>query len=669
MKTPLRIFPRLAVLAVSVAAAAGGLHAAGTTAADFLNIAVGARPAGLGEAFVAVADETSGMLYNPAGLAFSLSPELQTMYSLWPGDIYYGYMGYAQPTFTGTYGLAFQYLSSPATPKIVDGTAAGDFNFYDAAANLLYATRLSETAAAGIVLRGIQSRLDGPAAAAVTGDAGILFRTLEEGFSLGIAGQNLGGTLGGDPLPATYRAGMAFKADLPEQYSDILFSIEAGQTQGQPAYYAAGLEHWGAGTLGLRVGYKYIADDRQRESLDALAPWRAGFSLRVQSLALDYAYQPFASLGEAHRLTLTWRTFGWKMRWRTVPCEVKADPAIFSPNNDGSKDSIFFVPRVTQIKDVKTWTLTLSDADRRPVHTITGRDVVPRIISWEGQTAAGGLVPEGVYTYALTVEGDGHKRAVSNTGTVTADLTPPAASLQLSETEISPNGDALADGATFYVSVSDGHGIDQWQVSVINDRHKTVKVFKSTESAPVDLVWDGTDDYYGLPVPNGVYGVQLTAWDTAGNRAKADADITVNVPPRVEVREVVREVIREIEVKEEKRGLVVNLSSQVLFPIGKTVLRPEAHVTLDELVNLLQTYPDNDVLIEGYTDSSGSSRRNLEISSARAWTVYSYLVNHGIAPARLKPTGYGAAKPVASNATMGGRAQNRRVEIIILKQQ
>jgi outer membrane protein OmpA-like peptidoglycan-associated protein len=638
-------------------------QAAGTTAADFLNIGTAARPAGMGEAFVAVADETSGMFYNPAGLAFMLSPEVQAMHSLWLNDLTYSYLGYSQPTLSGTYGIGFQYLTGPSITGISNGVAGDAFTYYDAAANLLYATRLGETLAAGVTLRGIQSHMGTSDVSTATGDFGLMYRTLQEGFSFGLAGQNLFGTLGDDALPLRYRAGMAFKAALPEHASDILFSLEAGQDNDTKLYYAAGLEHWGAGTLGLRAGYKYYADEQQRQSMDVLAPWSAGFSIRVQSLELDYAYKPFATVGETHRLSLTWRLFGWKTVWRMVPGAVKADPAVFSPNGDSAKDSVFFVPQITDIRDVKNWTLEIFDAGRNPVMKFTGKDVLPKILSWEGQVAEGGQVSEGTYLYVFTAEGDGRKRAKTDAGEITADLTPPAASLQVSNLRLNPDGGSLEKNTTFYVSVSDLYGVDQWQISIVSDRGRTAKVFKSTASVPVEIIWDGKDDYYGAVVPNGTYDVRLVAWDLAGNKTKAAQKVTVNVLPKIEIKEVVK----EIQVKQESRGLVVNLSSQVLFDTGKTELKALAYPSLDEVVNLLQTYAENEVLIEGHTDATGSRQRNADISSGRAWAVYSYLVKHGIAPSRLKPKGYGPNKPVAANTTAAGRSQNRRVEIIILK--
>jgi outer membrane protein OmpA-like peptidoglycan-associated protein len=588
------------------------------------------------------------------------------MHALWLGDLTYSYLGYAHPTLSGTFGLGFQYLTGAAVPKLVNGVRSGDLSYYDATANLLYAKRLSDTFAVGTTLRGLQSQLDASGLTAYTGDVGIMYRTLEEGFSFGAAGQNLFGKLGEDKLPLTCRAGMAFKKSLPEHSSDLLLTMEAVQAEGSPLYYAAGLEHWGAGTLGLRVGYKYVTDEKQRAAMGNLAPWRAGLSLRIKSLSLDYAYQPFNALGETHRISLTWRIFGWGTAWRMVPAQAKADPTIFSPDNDGAKDSIFFVPQVAAIRDIKHWELDIEDAGHLPVMKFTGKDVLPKILTWEGQIEEGGQVVEGKYYYVFTAEGDGRKRARSDTGEIIADLTPPAASLQASNDTLSP-GDPLSRGTTFYVSVSDLNGVDQWQLSVLNGRGRTAKVFKSTASTPVEIQWDGKDDYYGAYVPDGEYDARLTAWDNAGNRSKAS--VRLRVLPRVQVKEVVKEAPQTINVKQESRGLVVNLSSQVLFDTGKSAVKPIAYRSLDEVVNLLQTYPENEVLIEGYTDSTGSRAKNIEISSARAWSVYSYLVKKGVAPVRLKPKGYGPDKPVASNRSQWERAQNRRVEIIVLKKE
>ena len=106
-----------------------------------------------------------------------------------------------------------------------------------------------------------------------------------------------------------------------------------------------------------------------------------------------------------------------------------------------------------------------------------------------------------------------------------------------------------------------------------------------------------------------------------------------------------------------------------MFSSGNSVLKPEAKSSLDETIKLLNAYPANKVLIEGYTDSTGNKEKNLKLSYDRAQAVYLYFVQNEVPAERLSVVGYGQDNPIASNKTAKGRAQNRRVNIIILKSQ
>jgi OmpA-OmpF porin, OOP family len=92
-------------------------------------------------------------------------------------------------------------------------------------------------------------------------------------------------------------------------------------------------------------------------------------------------------------------------------------------------------------------------------------------------------------------------------------------------------------------------------------------------------------------------------------------------------------------------------------------LREESRPVLDRVAAMLKTRPQWNVAIEGHTDSTASSQHNQELSERRANAVKKYLEGAGIAATRLSPVGYGATRPVASNETALGRAQNRRVEL------
>jgi outer membrane protein OmpA-like peptidoglycan-associated protein len=100
----------------------------------------------------------------------------------------------------------------------------------------------------------------------------------------------------------------------------------------------------------------------------------------------------------------------------------------------------------------------------------------------------------------------------------------------------------------------------------------------------------------------------------------------------------------------------------VNFETGSAVLTPDSHRVLDDVVRSLKAYPDVKVEIQGYTDNVGKESFNQGLSERRAESVKQYLVNAGIAAARVTSKGYGEGRPVAPNSTPEGRAQNRRIE-------
>jgi outer membrane protein OmpA-like peptidoglycan-associated protein len=101
------------------------------------------------------------------------------------------------------------------------------------------------------------------------------------------------------------------------------------------------------------------------------------------------------------------------------------------------------------------------------------------------------------------------------------------------------------------------------------------------------------------------------------------------------------------------------------FAFDKATLTPEGEHLLDQAVKTMQDNPSITVTCEGYTDSVGSDAYNLKLSQRRADAAKAYLVKKGIAASRIKTKGHGKADPVASNATAEGRAENRRVEIVV----
>jgi outer membrane protein OmpA-like peptidoglycan-associated protein len=117
-------------------------------------------------------------------------------------------------------------------------------------------------------------------------------------------------------------------------------------------------------------------------------------------------------------------------------------------------------------------------------------------------------------------------------------------------------------------------------------------------------------------------------------------------------------------------GIKLTLNENaVRFDTGKSTLTPTAAANLDKLVQVFNDYPDTNIVIYGYTDSTGSLEINQKLSEQRAASVKSYLSSKGISSARFTTTGMGPADPIASNETVEGRSQNRRVEFAITANQ
>jgi outer membrane protein OmpA-like peptidoglycan-associated protein len=123
--------------------------------------------------------------------------------------------------------------------------------------------------------------------------------------------------------------------------------------------------------------------------------------------------------------------------------------------------------------------------------------------------------------------------------------------------------------------------------------------------------------------------------------------------------------LRQLHARETPRGTVITLND-VLFEFDKAELKPGAMRDLSRLADVLKQEPDRQVMIEGYTDSVGSSSYNRELAESRAQAVRDFLIQHGVGADRITARGYGKDYPVATNDTEAGRQQNRRVEVVIL---
>ncbi|SDY67779.1 OmpA family protein [Citreimonas salinaria] len=122
----------------------------------------------------------------------------------------------------------------------------------------------------------------------------------------------------------------------------------------------------------------------------------------------------------------------------------------------------------------------------------------------------------------------------------------------------------------------------------------------------------------------------------------------------------------ETAIRNTGERLIVTMPQDILFATDSAQLQPRLIGDLQTVAYSLRQYPDTTVQVIGHTDNTGSAAYNLDLSQRRARAVSSVLVSEGVSSGRIQTIGRGEDQPIASNLTTEGRAQNRRVEIVIL---
>lgn len=163
--------------------------------------------------------------------------------------------------------------------------------------------------------------------------------------------------------------------------------------------------------------------------------------------------------------------------------------------------------------------------------------------------------------------------------------------------------------------------------------------------------------------------VMLEARERAAQQAQQEAQLARQETQQAQqaLQEAQRQ-LSEFEPKQTERGLVLTLG-EVLFPFDSANLQAGNQRAMDRLAQYLQANPDQEILIEGHTDSVGTAGYNQRLSEQRAESVYQALEQRGVDPSRVRVVGLGENYPVADNSTNAGRSENRRVEVVIAQDQ
>jgi outer membrane protein OmpA-like peptidoglycan-associated protein len=161
--------------------------------------------------------------------------------------------------------------------------------------------------------------------------------------------------------------------------------------------------------------------------------------------------------------------------------------------------------------------------------------------------------------------------------------------------------------------------------------------------------------------------ILLTARENEANQAVAQAQVArADAQSAQAESQRLAALLENMQASQTSRGIVLTLDD-VLFDTGKAQLKAGAERSIGQIAAFLAENPERRVQVEGFTDSSGANDYNLELSQSRADAVAMAIINRGINAERVRALGYGEGFPVASNESDGSRQLNRRVEIIVSK--
>ncbi|GGY67439.1 flagellar motor protein MotD [Cellvibrio zantedeschiae] len=189
---------------------------------------------------------------------------------------------------------------------------------------------------------------------------------------------------------------------------------------------------------------------------------------------------------------------------------------------------------------------------------------------------------------------------------------------------------------------------------------------------PVDLGKTATEDNVQPPP---IVIVEDTAKPEMNSQSNTTAK-TQTADELTQISDLVNEKFSQliddqmIKVSSNELWLQIELNDSILFASGGVETSNQAQVIFTEIANILKSY-ENPIQVEGFTDNvpikNGRFPTNWELSSARATEIVKFLASKGVAPERLAAVGYGEFQPLASNDTEAGRAQNRRVAVMVAK--
>lgn len=613
----------------------------GTTSNNFLKILAPAKPSAMGESYAALSDDVNSIFYNPAGIGRSMLTEVSFTHVQWFQDVKYENLNLLLPFSFGNIGCSLNLLNISPMDKTLSTslttyTKEYEFTPFSFSSIVSYAKEFTDNLFVGVNLKIINYTIDSQdnngSSFSFLADIGLIYDVpFIKGFSSGIVFRNIGPSAKfvseSFMQPIDMKAGLAYSMDFFSLEADISYPID------NDLNFFFGGEINIFNMVSLRAGYK--GGEINQPTF--------GLGINYARFFIDYAFVPYLeeNLGLTHRVTVSYK-FG------APESKMIFNPPVFSPNNDKFIDYSLIQTEVMQKNKIKNYTLTIYDEFNNPISSIVKIHPETKLF-WNGTDSFKNIVPDGVYYGKLVVNYINGIKSESNQALVEVDNTPPDVKIDANPKMVKPGQTtALYVPVKFSPSAFDLHGISRWKLNIYTEEGKIFKTFSGMGN-PSEFYWDGSDDAGINYVNTGkTYYYIMYAADSVGNWGKSN-------PNKVKV------LLREI---------IITLSSDTLFDLGKADVKISVYNDLKKIANKIKSLNNPTVVIEGHTDNlavhSSKYRDNQELSEYRAKAVGRFFVElFNIKPSIISTVGFGESQPIASNDTPDGRKKNRRVTIRI----